>query len=455
MRRFKFNTQIIILYVSLLLIATILFSLIVLNRSKDVSSAQTYNRLQDYLIVTKNQWEKGEELSSSSQLNVASIQGKFDYKPNGDSKLILTYDSDSIYDYLTYEQITHILNHLETKIKPGINENNFLELSNNDYIYYTYAITKETTPDNYYNFVLVVTDSRIENDIRTQMSYQVICIFGIVLTFAFLILGLWGGAYVSRINRIKLHIANLPKSSYTEEYFDDGKDELSELSVSIEKMREELLENERTKQEMLQNISHDFKTPIAVIKSYAEAIQDGMADADDASIIIKQATSLQHKVTRLLQYNRLEYLQKTEEFNDIAMKEIVRDVVNSYRYQTPNIEFDLDLDDTKFKGYQENFYTIVDNLVDNAKRYAKHVIKITLKNGVLVVYNDGKPISDQFLNALFKPYEKGADGQFGLGMSIVKKTLDFFEYDLSVKNEEQGGVSFTIKKRENKPIYTQ
>ena len=62
-----------------------------------------------------------------------------------------------------------------------------------------------------------------------------------------------------------------------------------ELSRTIETMRVEIQESEKQKQEMLQNMSHDFKTPIAVIKSYAEAQQDGMADEESSRIIISQA----------------------------------------------------------------------------------------------------------------------------------------------------------------------
>ena len=79
---------------------------------------------------------------------------------------------------------------------------------------------------------------------------------------------------------------------------------------------------------MLQNISHDFKTPIAVIKSYAEAIEDGMAGPEDAAIIENQASVLQHKVNILLQYNRLSYLEKKEDFKDCSIKEIVENIVN-------------------------------------------------------------------------------------------------------------------------------
>lgn len=457
MRKFKFTTQIIILYFCLLSITTVLFGLIVLGRSKAVSDSQTFERLESFITVTKNTWQNGEEIGSTEIINIASIQGKAKYENDKLVDIRITYLSSRIDAYLKEEQIKDITSYISTFLSPGSFNNNYLDLPNKDRIYYTYCIENfdSVAEGDDFDFIIAITDSQIANTIRTEMAYQIIGIFGIVLTFAFLFLGLWGGNYVSRINRLKLHIANLPKTSYKEEYTDLGNDELSELSVSVEKMRHELLDNEAIKQEMLQNISHDFKTPIAVIKSYAEAIGDGVASISDTDIIIKQANILQHKVVRLLQYNRLEYLEKTEEFKDIVMKEIINDVVNTYRYQTKDITFNLNLDNTKFRGYAENFYTIIDNLVDNAKRYAKSRIDITLKKGVLTVYNDGKPISEQFLNALFKPYEKGSDGQFGLGMSIVKKTLEFFEYDLSVKNEEYGGVSFTIKKKDFKPIYTQ
>ena len=196
------------------------------------------------------------------------------------------------------------------------------------------------------------------------------------------------------------------------------------------------------------NISHDFKTPIAVIKSYAEAQQDGMADEDSNKIIIAQTEILKNKVNRLLQYNSLEYLQKDREFEDVNMKEIVEEVIQGYKFQT-NIDIELDLqEDVFFKGYRENYYTIVDNIVDNAKRYAKTKIKIVLKKDRLRIYNDGDPIDEQFIRNSFRPYEKGSKGEFGLGMSIVKKTVDFFGMQLLVKNEAIG-VSFIITTPKN------
>ncbi len=76
-------------------------------------------------------------------------------------------------------------------------------------------------------------------------------------------------------------------------------------------------------------------------------------------------------------------------------------------------------EDVYFQGYRENLYTVIDNILDNAKRYAKTKIKIILRKDRLRIYNDGEAIDEQFLNSIFKPYEKGSKGEFGLGMSIV------------------------------------
>ena len=170
-----------------------------------------------------------------------------------------------------------------------------------------------------------------------------------------------------------------------------------------------------------------------------------MTDEESSKIIITQAEILKNKVNRLLQYNSLEYLKKDKEFEDVDMNSVINDVITGYKFQT-NLEIELDLkEDIYFKGYRENFTTVVDNIIDNARRYAKTKIKVVLRKDRLRIYNDGEHIDEQFLNGVFKPYEKGSKGEFGLGMSIVKKTVEFFGMKLIVKNE-QIGVSFIITK---------
>ena len=76
-------------------------------------------------------------------------------------------------------------------------------------------------------------------------------------------------------------------------------------------------------------------------------------------------------------------------------------------------------------------------------RYAENTIKITAKPNKLILYNDGDQIDNDFLEVIFTPFRKGIKGEFGLGLSIVKKTLNIMGYDITIKNEKKG-VSFII-----------
>ena len=327
MRKFKFNTQLIILFFGLLCLSSALFGMIVIGRVRNISETQTYDRLESYIEVTKSSWHNCELAPETSKsINLCTIQGRIRVYPHNLEELKC---SKNFKDVIGFEQIDILLNAIE--FRSDASGHATINLENTTKIYYAYQTT--AVENDSYTFIVAVANTKYAREFSNNISSQIILIFSIVFIFAFFILGLWSSAYVARINRLKKHIANLPASNYKEEYVDDGKDELADLSKSIEQMRNEILHNESTKQEMLQNISHDFKTPIAVIKSYAEAIEDGMADKSDAKIIQNQCTNLQHKVTTLLQYNRLEYLEKKEEFQNCNMKEIIESVVNTYIYQ--------------------------------------------------------------------------------------------------------------------------
>ncbi|MDD3067304.1 MAG: HAMP domain-containing sensor histidine kinase [Acholeplasmataceae bacterium] len=258
-----------------------------------------------------------------------------------------------------------------------------------------------------------------------------------------LIILIWSRITVERVKRLKGEIERMTLNSYKVPIEIDGNDEITDLSLTIEKMRREIQSSEKTKQEMLQNISHDFKTPIAVIQSYAEAIYDGVSDIEEASVIVKQAELLNVKVKQLLELNKLEYLKDQNEFEEVSIKEIVQNIVDNHKYRTELI-WDVSLDDSIYYGVKENFYTAFNNIVDNAIRYAKTRIEIKLKNKKLTFYNDGEPINQKFIDELFKPYEKGKKGEFGLGMSIAQKTCSHFNLILKVENINDG-VMFTIE----------
>ena len=93
-------------------------------------------------------------------------------------------------------------------------------------------------------------------------------------------------------------------------------DEIGEVADALVNMKDELTKQEKAKEEMIHNISHDLKTPIATIKSYAESIKDGIYPygtmEKSVDVIIDNAQRLEDKVHNLLYLNRVEYLTTSD-----------------------------------------------------------------------------------------------------------------------------------------------
>ena len=433
MKKINIASQLIILFFATILVSSCIFILITVSYMTYDSEDDTFLKLRTELTLISND---DHDNINFKKLNIAFISS-FDGSE---------YKSDNYNFYLTDGQLESIVDSIENKIddsKEFFHYENKTTISDRT-IYYSYETRGISELSGTRDYKIIITDDQQQRSFVKNMVVKLSITFFLIILLSISAIYIWSIKLTNRIRRIQNHILSLPKNNYDKSYIDNSEDEIGELSRALDKMRLDLQQNEKTKREMLQNLSHDFKTPIAVIKSYAESINDGMADGNTANIIINEADKLTHKVKRLLQYNSLEYLEKTEEFYDVNMKELILEIVETFKFQT-DIKFDLNLEDVDFKGYRENWYTVVDNIIDNAKRYAKTTIKIILKHNKLCIYNDGEHIDEKFINSEFKPYEKGSKGQFGLGMSIVSKTVDFFGMKLKVANEDVG-VTFIISK---------
>lgn len=281
-------------------------------------------------------------------------------------------------------------------------------------------------------------------------------IFPIVL-ITFLIIGLilvlWSLLIVWKIEKLKDKIDNIDNPDYNHSVDFETDDEIRSLALAIEDMRISLINQEKYRNRMYQNISHDFKTPLTVIKSYVEAVEDEVEDEKTALQIIKQQTAkLEQKVHSLLYLNKLDYLKDTKikDIDLIDMEAIVVAEVEKFKFHRKDINFIIDIDKkSKYYGTVEHWETILDNLFSNFMRYANTTIKVTAKQNKLILYNDGENIDNGLLEGIFTPFRKGIKGEFGLGLSIVKKTLNIMDYDITIKNEKKG-VSFIITKENRK-----
>lgn len=229
-------------------------------------------------------------------------------------------------------------------------------------------------------------------------------------------------------------------------------DEIGRLAESMSRMQDELKHADEEEKMFLQSISHDLKTPVMVIMSHAEAIIDGVyidSAEKTAEIIRDEAICLEKKIKQMLYLNTLDYVMENNgQDTEIDMHDLLMHIVNRFELVNSKIEWDLDIDRVFIKGDADKIQVSIENILDNALRYAESKIRINLKQynsyAALEIYNDGPCIDDKHLGHIFDNLYKDKTGNFGLGLAISKKIVDFYKGDIKAVNREKG-VSFLVR----------
>lgn len=314
----------------------------------------------------------------------------------------------------------------------------------NHQTYYYYKIVNEDA------IKIAISDDRYIDITKTRILSAILPIIVITCLMISLVLIVWSTLIVRKIEKIKDMVDNIDNPNYDSSISFSTDDEIKSLAKAIEDMRITLINQEKYRNRMYQNISHDFKTPLTVIKTYVEAVYDGVEDEKTAlKVIDKQSKKLEQKVHSLLYLNKLDYLMESKniKIEKVDMNKIINEEIEKFKFHRKDINFILEKDKKSvYYGTYEHWETVLDNILGNFMRYAKTEIKITLKQNRIVLFNDGEKIDEDFLDVIFTPYRKGIKGEYGLGLSIVKKTLNIINYDIKIKNNKKG-VSFIIYKK--------
>jgi two-component system sensor histidine kinase CssS len=423
---------VVLCFVGLLLVA-VLMPIVDYNVTSIVDK-QMYERLtiSQYSIIYNNimPYKQEKEVyhiiydtsnNSFVQSNIGSVQ--------------VVYD---LYSYLFKDDLAKIVNTDQEVLK---NKGEYDERT------YYYMITKINNTSKY---LISLVDSEYSVSLITSLRNQIIYIqYGFFIIFA-LVMILWVLTLINPLKKIKNYIDNI-KDRKDSDLIMNREDEIGIVSKALVEMKEDLDKQESIKEEMIHNISHDLKTPIALIQTYAQSIKDDVypyGDKDSSiDIILENADRLEHKVKSFLYLNRLDYLQgEDNEIGSFAIQDLIEKIVLQMDFMKPDLHLETELEDVQFDGDEEHWRVAIENIIENASRYAKSVIKITLKEDYLEIYNDGENIDEATLPYLFDPYVKGVKGQFGLGLSIVSKISSMFQYSVTAKNHDVG-VSFIFQKK--------
>ncbi|WP_051280324.1 HAMP domain-containing sensor histidine kinase [Anaerovorax odorimutans] len=277
----------------------------------------------------------------------------------------------------------------------------------------------------------------------------------IILLVGLLIISFFASRIVTRrifspIKQLEVFAEEVSKKNWEVELPKTDNDEIGMLAKSLEDMRNSLKIAEERDRQFLQSTSHDLKTPVMVIKGYAQSILDGISidsEKPAAEVIKLEADRLERKITQILRLNTLEHsLDYNENWDIVSIDRILKSLVSKFKVIRPELHWNLEIKEAEIKGDAEALLIAFENILENQMRYAENEINISINNDEhieVIISNDGPKINRDNPMELFDAYKKDKDGKFGLGLAITKKVLDAHNGRITAYNIENG-VAFKI-----------
>lgn len=234
--------------------------------------------------------------------------------------------------------------------------------------------------------------------------------------------------------------------------------ELKEANSRLQQDIEEKIKVDEMRKEFIANVSHELKTPIALIQGYAEGLQEGMGEEKESrdyysSVIVDEADKMNKMVRQLLTLSSLESGNDKIVAEPFDLTELIQGVVNAAslmaQQKGATVEFDAS-HSVYVLGDEFKIEEVVTNYLSNAIHHVdgeKQIVIRIEQNGKKVrvsVFNTGTPIPEEAIPNLWSKFYKvdkartRAYGGTGIGLSIVKAIVDAHGQECGVKNWENG-----------------
>ena len=236
--------------------------------------------------------------------------------------------------------------------------------------------------------------------------------------------------------------------------------EIKEIFSGFNMMAKELGSTEILQSDFVSNVSHEFKTPINAIEGYSMLLQNDENITEEQKEYIEKIIFNTQRLSSLtgsvLLLSKLENQSIVSNKTKFDLDEQIRKslLILEGQWEKKNIEFDIEMDDTDFIGNESLLHHIWDNLLSNAIKFSDEggEIKIRLKNHsdkiIFTISDQGPGIDEEAQKHIFDKFYQ-ADSSHkqegnGLGLALVKKIIDLENGEISVKNNDDTGCTFTV-----------
>lgn len=338
---------------------------------------------------------------------------------------------------------------------------------------YFYQFTRIPAKQSDTLLITRVPQNKVPNERTTRTILKVLFAIIIITLFSLILI-----TYISRnifigLKKIEktsgqLAEGNLDKPIATENSI-LSQNEFSTIMNSLEKMRCELMEIQASKNRFITGISHDLRTPVAVIKGYSEAVMDNVI-SDKAEIqktmelIEQKTTQLEEMIDTLLNYMKLNNTEIKEKLVKHSITKLIGDFAKysevTGKVFKRNVQTNIQLEkDIIIPLNEQLVHRSFENLLSNALRYTKEndLIEInaytTEKNNkkeiVFEIKDSGYGIEKKDLDYIFDIFYRGSNSRqeegMGIGLAVVKSIVETHGWKISVESNKNKGTCFTIR----------
>jgi histidine kinase len=241
-----------------------------------------------------------------------------------------------------------------------------------------------------------------------------------------------------------------------------SRDEVGQLAAAFNRMSEELENLESSRRDLVANVSHELKTPIAAIRAHLENLLDGVEQPDPKTlqVMLTQSERLGRLVEQLLDLSRLESGDVRLHREPVPLAPLVSQVVSEIRVSRPDgsvsLASDVPVELPPVQADRERVHQVLFNLVDNAVRFTPPGGAVTVSahthNGSIeiAVADTGVGIGPEHLPRLFErfyrvdPSRSREDGGTGIGLAIARSVVEAHGGHIHAESRLGTGSVFTF-----------
>lgn len=240
----------------------------------------------------------------------------------------------------------------------------------------------------------------------------------------------------------------------------DRNDELGQLAESFNNMQRQLQHNDEARKSFINNVSHDFQSPLMNIRGYAELLMSQNVSEHELKeylqIINHESNRVSNLTKQLLLLTSLDQKAYPMMRSEVQLDEQIKQTIRRYqwRLQEKEIEVSYKLSPIRMKVDVELISNVWDNLITNAIKYNAHGGNIWMSLSkseasiTIIVKDSGIGMSKKDMTQIFDRFYRvdssRKSGGTGLGLSIVKQVIDLHGGEIKVDSEVGVGTTFTI-----------